>query len=42
MLVVYLGTRAQMFPMFALTSPELDDLSFGVKILDIANHTVLP
>ncbi len=41
-LLVYLGSRAMLFPMFGLTSPGFDELTLGGKILDLAHHTVLP
>ena len=42
LLVVYLGSRAQLFPMFGLTSPEFSDMSFFGKVFDLAHHTFLP
>lgn len=41
-LVVYLGARAQLFPIFGLTSPTFGEMDFGAKVWDLAKHTVLP
>ena len=41
-LVVYLGSRLQLFPMFGLTSPGFSDMGLFEKLTDLAHHTVLP
>lgn len=41
-LVVYLGARANWFPLFGLTSAGFDNLAPWDKVRDIAHHTVLP
>jgi microcin C transport system permease protein len=41
-LIVHLGARMGMFPLFGLTSPDFDQLDTAGKIKDLAHHTVLP
>jgi len=41
-LLVYLGARMNIFPLFGLTSPDFDQLDNWGKIKDLAHHTVLP
>ncbi len=41
-LLVYLGARAGIFPLFGLTSDGFADMDTFSKILDLAHHTVLP
>ena len=41
-LLVHLGARMNLFPLFGLTSPNFDELSTPDKIKDLAHHTVLP
>jgi len=41
-LLVHLGARMNLFPLFGLTSPDFDLLSTPAKIKDLAHHTVLP
>jgi microcin C transport system permease protein len=41
-LLVHLGARMNLFPLFGLTSPDFDLLSTPGKIKDLAHHTVLP
>jgi microcin C transport system permease protein len=41
-LLVHLGARMNLFPLFGLTSPDFDDLDTLGKIKDLAHHTVLP
>ncbi|MEX1048830.1 MAG: ABC transporter permease subunit [Akkermansiaceae bacterium] len=41
-LLVYLGARMNIFPLFGLTSPDFDQLDSWGKIKDLAHHTVLP
>lgn len=41
-LLVYLGARMNIFPLFGLTSPDFDQLDKWGKIKDLAHHTVLP
>ncbi len=41
-LLVHLGARMNLFPLFGLTSPDFDQLDNGSKIKDLAHHTVLP
>ncbi len=41
-LLVHLGARMNLFPLFGLTSPDFDDLDTAGKIKDLAHHTVLP
>lgn len=41
-LLVYLGARAGIFPLFGLTSDGFDDMDMTAKLFDLAHHTVLP
>jgi microcin C transport system permease protein len=41
-LIVHLGARMNLFPLFGLTSPDFDQLDTFGKIKDLAHHTVLP
>ncbi len=41
-LLVYLGARLNLFPLFGLTSPDFDLLDNWGKVKDLAHHTVLP
>ena len=41
-LLVHLGARAGLFPLFGLTGDGFEDLSLAGKLLDLAHHTVLP
>ncbi len=41
-LLVHLGARMGLFPLFGLTSPDFDDLDNIGKLKDLAHHTVLP
>lgn len=41
-LLVHLGARMSLFPLFGLTSPDFDQLDTVGKIKDLAHHTVLP
>jgi microcin C transport system permease protein len=41
-LLVHLGARMNLFPLFGLTSPDFDQLDTVGKIKDLAHHTVLP
>lgn len=41
-LLVHLGARMNLFPLFGLTSPDFDQLDTMGKIKDLAHHTVLP
>jgi microcin C transport system permease protein len=41
-LLVHLGARMNLFPLFGLTSPGFDQLDNWDKVIDIAHHTVLP
>jgi microcin C transport system permease protein len=41
-LLVHLGARMNLFPLFGLTSPDFDQLSDWDKLKDLAHHTVLP
>ena len=41
-LLVHLGARMNLFPLFGLTSPDFDQLSEWGKVKDLAHHTVLP
>lgn len=41
-MVVFLGARMGMFPIFGLTSENFSDLTAWGQIKDIAHHTVLP
>lgn len=41
-LLVYLGARMNLFPLFGLTSPDFDQMDSWEKLRDLAHHTVLP
>jgi len=41
-LIVWLGVRLELFPIFGLVSPDFASLSAGDKVKDLAHHTVLP
>ncbi len=41
-LLVHLGARMNLFPLFGLTSPDFDQLDSWSKVKDLAHHTVLP
>jgi microcin C transport system permease protein len=41
-LLVHLGARMNLFPLFGLTSPGFDEMGNFDKIKDLAHHTVLP
>lgn len=41
-LLVHLGARMNLFPLFGLTSPNFDQLDNWAKVKDLAHHTVLP
>jgi len=41
-LLVHLGARMNLFPLFGLTSPDFDEMNDWAKVKDIAHHTVLP
>jgi microcin C transport system permease protein len=41
-LLVHLGARMNLFPLFGLTSPDFDQLDGFDKVKDLAHHTVLP
>lgn len=41
-LLVHLGARMNLFPLFGLTSPGFDQFDNWSKVKDIAHHTVLP
>jgi microcin C transport system permease protein len=41
-LIVHLGARMNLFPLFGLTSADFDQLDTLGKIKDLAHHTVLP
>ena len=41
-LLVHLGARMNLFPLFGLTSPDFDQLDQWSQVKDIAHHTVLP
>jgi microcin C transport system permease protein len=42
LLLVYLGARMRLFPLFGLTSPDFDQLAPWHQVRDLAHHTVLP
>lgn len=42
LLLVYLGARLQLLPLFGLTSPDFSDLDAIGKLKDLSRHTVLP
>jgi microcin C transport system permease protein len=41
-LLVHLGARMNLFPLFGLTSPGFSQLDHWAQLKDIAHHTVLP
>jgi microcin C transport system permease protein len=41
-LLVHLGARMNLFPLFGLTSADFDQLGNWDKVKDLAHHTVLP
>lgn len=41
-LLVYLGARLECFPLYGLTSPGFESMSFTEQMEDLAMHTVLP
>lgn len=41
-LLVHLGARMNLFPLFGLTSPDFDQLDSWSKVKDLAHHTALP
>ncbi|MES2659938.1 MAG: ABC transporter permease subunit [Verrucomicrobiota bacterium] len=41
-LLVYLGARMNLFPLFGMTSPDFDLMDNWSKAKDLAHHTVLP
>ncbi len=41
-LIVHLGARMNLFPLFGLTSADFDQMNTFEKIKDLAHHTVLP
>jgi microcin C transport system permease protein len=41
-LLVHLGARMNLFPLFGLTSPNFDQMSQWDQVKDLAHHTVLP
>ena len=41
-LLVHLGARMNLFPLFGLTSPGFDHFDTWDKVKDLAHHTVLP
>jgi microcin C transport system permease protein len=41
-LLVHLGARANLFPLFGLTSADFDQMNTWDKAKDLAHHTVLP
>ncbi|MBK1882922.1 ABC transporter permease subunit [Luteolibacter pohnpeiensis] len=41
-LLVYLGSEKNIFPMFGLTSPDFAQMTFWGQAKDLASHTVLP
>jgi microcin C transport system permease protein len=41
-LLVHLGARMNLFPLFGLTSPDFDQMGDWDKVKDLAHHTVLP
>lgn len=42
LLLVHLGARMNWFPLFGMTSPDFDEMSYWNQIKDLAHHTVLP
>ncbi len=41
-LLVYLGARLEWFPLYGLTSPDFESMSWQEQVEDVARHTVLP
>ncbi len=41
-LLVHLGARMNLFPLFGLTSPDFDQMGKWDQVKDLAHHTVLP
>jgi microcin C transport system permease protein len=41
-MLVYLGARMNLFPLFGMTSPDFDLMDNWGKVKDLAHHTVLP
>ncbi len=41
-LLVYLGARMEWFPLYGITGPGFESLSFWEQVKDLAMHTVLP
>ncbi len=41
-LLVHLGARMNLFPLFGLTSPDFDQLGKWEQVKDLAHHTALP
>ena len=41
-MLVYLGARMNLFPLFGMTSPDFDLMDNWSKVKDLAHHTVLP
>ncbi len=41
-LLVHLGARMNLFPLFGLTSPDFEQMSRWEQVKDLAHHTVLP
>ncbi len=41
-LLVHLGARMNLFPLFGLTSPDFDEMGSWDQVKDLARHTVLP
>ncbi len=41
-LLVHLGARMNLFPLFGIVSPDFDQLSRWDQLKDLAHHTVLP
>ena len=41
-LLVHLGARMNLFPLFGLVSPDFPEMAPWDKVLDLAHHTVLP
>lgn len=41
-LLVHLGARANLFPLFGLTSPNFGEMQKWDQVKDLAHHTVLP
>ncbi|MEP3212333.1 MAG: ABC transporter permease [Luteolibacter sp.] len=41
-LLVHLGARMNLFPLFGLTSPDFPEMTTWEQVKDLAHHTVLP